>query len=192
MEKAELIERIEGYEWNDIEFKRAQRCVPDTAYETVSAFSNTEGGWFVFGIRDGAAGYETVDVLEVDKVQNDFLSVLRSGQKLNRVIAVDEWAILERLAVQGFVSPLGGVETPAFGVAEHLAGRLGRTAQGGDQVDLGPSGLVTDQVDIKPGGLVTGQARSGQEDLSTAQADRPSGSLFTAQAESLRCVASRQ
>ena len=90
MEKAELIERLKGYEWNDIEFKRAQRGVPDSAYETVSAFSNSVGGWLVFGIRDGAGGYEIVGVLEVDKVQNDFLSVLRSGQKLNRVIAVDE------------------------------------------------------------------------------------------------------
>ena len=90
MEKAELIERLKGYEWNDVEFKRAQGGVPDSAYETVSAFSNTEGGWLVFGIRDGAGGHEIVGVLEVDKVQNDFLSVLRSGQKLNRIIAVDE------------------------------------------------------------------------------------------------------
>ena len=90
MEKAELIERLKGYEWNDVEFKTAQGGVPDSAYKTVSAFSNTEGGWLVFGIRDGAGGYEIVGVLEVDKVQNDFLSVLRSGQKLNRVIAVDE------------------------------------------------------------------------------------------------------
>ena len=90
MEKAELIERLRGYEWNDIEFKEARRDVPKSVYETVSAFANTEGGWLVFGIRDSADGYEVVGVLEVDKVQNDFLSVLRSGQKLNRVIAVAE------------------------------------------------------------------------------------------------------
>ena len=95
MEKAELIERLKGYEWNDIEFKRAQGGVPDSAYETVSAFSNTEGGWLVFGLRDSAGGYEIVGVLEVDKVQNDFLSVVRSGQKLNRVIAVDERLIVD-------------------------------------------------------------------------------------------------
>ena len=89
MEKTELIERLKGYEWNDIEFKKAQGGVPDSAYETVSAFSNTEGGWLVFGVRDGAGGFEIVGVLNVDKVQNDFLSVLRSGQKLNRVIRVD-------------------------------------------------------------------------------------------------------
>ena len=90
MEKAELIERLKGYEWNDIEFKEARHTVPRNAYETVSAFSNTEGGWLVFGIRDGAGGFEIVGVLDVDRVQNDFLSVLRSGQKLNRVIAVNE------------------------------------------------------------------------------------------------------
>lgn len=90
MEKEELIERLNGYEWNDIEFKRAQRGVPEAAYETVSAFSNTAGGWLVFGIQDGAGGFEIVGVLEVDKVQNEFLSVLHAGQKLNHVIAVKE------------------------------------------------------------------------------------------------------
>ena len=90
MEKAELIERLKGYEWKDIEFKEARRAVPRNAYETVSAFANTEGGWLVFGVRDRAGGFEIVGVLDVDRVQNDFLSVLRSGQKLNRVIAVDE------------------------------------------------------------------------------------------------------
>ena len=90
MDKAELIERLKGYEWNDVEFKEARRAVLRNAYETVSAFSNTEGGRLVFGVRDGAGGFEIVGVLEVDKVQNDFLSVLRAGQKLNRVIAVDE------------------------------------------------------------------------------------------------------
>lgn len=90
MEKEELIERLKGYEWNDVEFKKAQRGVPEAAYETVSAFSNTEGGWLVFGVQDGGGGFEVVGVLEVDKVQNDFLSVLRGGQKLNRVIAARE------------------------------------------------------------------------------------------------------
>ena len=90
MEKAELIDRLKGYEWKDIEFKEARGDVPKNAYETVSAFSNTEGGSLVFGVRDGVGGFEIVGVLNIDKVQNDFLSALRGGQKLNRVIAVDE------------------------------------------------------------------------------------------------------
>lgn len=95
MEREELIERLKGYEWNDVEFKKARRGVPNSAFETVSAFSNTEGGWLIFGVQDSAGGFEIVGVLEVDKVQNDFLSVLRAGQKLNRVIAVNERLIEE-------------------------------------------------------------------------------------------------
>ena len=56
MDRDELIERLKGYEWNDIEFKEARQAVPRNAYETVSAFSNTEGGWLVFGVRHGAGG----------------------------------------------------------------------------------------------------------------------------------------
>ncbi len=95
MERAEIIGRLKGYEWTDVEFKKAQKGVPESAYETVSAFSNTEGGWLVFGVRDGAGGFEIVGVLEVDRVQNEFLSVLRSGQKLNHVVAAKEGLIEE-------------------------------------------------------------------------------------------------
>ena len=51
MTKDELIERLKAHEWNDVEFKEAQRETPQNCYETVSAFSNTGGGWLVF--REG-------------------------------------------------------------------------------------------------------------------------------------------
>ena len=86
MTKDELIARLGKYEWNDVEFKKAQRGVPESAYETVSAFANTDGGWLVFGVLEGELGYEIVGVDDVDKVQNDFLSCLRSQGKLNRPV----------------------------------------------------------------------------------------------------------
>ena len=92
MTREELIERLRKYEWSDIEFKQARRGVPQDAYKTVSAFANTAGGWLVFGVRDSSGTLDVVGVVEVDKVQNDFLSTLRAGNKLNRVIAVDEQA----------------------------------------------------------------------------------------------------
>ncbi len=95
MTREELIKRLQGFEWSDAEFKKAQRGVPENAYETVSAFSNTAGGWLVFGVQEGDNQYEVVGVIEVDKVQNDFLSVLRAGDKLSRVICVTEDAITE-------------------------------------------------------------------------------------------------
>lgn len=93
MTKDELIARLGKYEWSDVEFKKAQRGVPNSAYETVSAFSNTAGGYLVFGVKDTDGTFEIVGVIEIDKVQNDFLSCLRTGDKLNRVIAVQEDAV---------------------------------------------------------------------------------------------------
>ena len=90
MTKEKLLELIEKYEWNDFECKKASRGVPDDAYKTVSAFANTQGGWLVFGIKDHKGKLSIVGVEEVDKVQNDFLSALRSGGKMNRIITVKE------------------------------------------------------------------------------------------------------
>ena len=45
MRKDELIKLLNGHEWNNVEFKKAQRGVPESAYETVSSFSNTGGDW---------------------------------------------------------------------------------------------------------------------------------------------------
>lgn len=89
MNQDELLARLNGLEWNDFECKRAQRGVPEDAYKTVSAFANTAGGWLVFGVSEINRRLEVTGVEEPDKVQNDFLAVLRGGQKLNRVITVE-------------------------------------------------------------------------------------------------------
>lgn len=89
MNQDELLKRLNGFEWNDFECKRAQRSVPEDAYKTVSAFANTSGGWLVFGVSEHDHQLQVTGVDETDKVLNDFLGVLRGGQKLNRVIAVE-------------------------------------------------------------------------------------------------------
>ena len=90
MTRNELIDRLSKYEWSDVEFKEARNAAPKSAYETVSAFANTAGGWLVFGVRDRGGSLGIVGVIQVDKVQNEFLSTLRSGQKINRAIDVAE------------------------------------------------------------------------------------------------------
>ena len=90
MTRDDLIERLNKYEWSDVEFKEARNAAPRSAYETVSAFANTAGGWLVFGVRDRGGTLEMVGVMQVDKVQNEFLSTLRSRQKINRAIDVAE------------------------------------------------------------------------------------------------------
>lgn len=86
----ELIELLGSYEWRDVEFKEARRDVPRSAYETVSAFANTEGGHLVFGVRESGTGLEILGVLEVDKVQGDFLSTLRQHDKISTLVPVRE------------------------------------------------------------------------------------------------------
>ena len=90
MDRDELLEKLHTFEWNDFECKKASREVPEDAYKTVSAFANTAGGWLVFGVQERNRQLEIVGVEEVDRIQNNFLSTLRSGQKLNRIIQVQE------------------------------------------------------------------------------------------------------
>lgn len=90
MDRENLIERLNGYEWNDVEFKEARQAVPKNAYETVSAFANTEGGHLVFGVRQDGNDFEVVGVLAVDKVQGDFLTALRQLNKISVVLDVRE------------------------------------------------------------------------------------------------------
>ena len=88
MTKDELITRIKGYEWTDFECKKARASVPREAYVTVSAFANTEGGWLLFGVSENGGELEVtgVDPKAFDRVQNEFLSTLRGGQKCNQII----------------------------------------------------------------------------------------------------------
>ena len=95
----------------------------------------------------------------------------RDVRAVTGLAGADARAVLERLAVQGLVSPLEGAETPVFVVAEHLQGRL-VTDQVSDQVDAGPPDLVTDQAGARQDDLSTAQVPSGQEDLSTTYAHK--------------------
>jgi ATP-dependent DNA helicase RecG len=93
MTKEELLNRLSGIEWNDWEVKEAARDVPNNAYETVSAFANTAGGYLVFGVKEADGTFEVAGVVEVDKVQSAFLNTLRSGQKLSKIVDVNEMLI---------------------------------------------------------------------------------------------------
>ena len=88
MTRDELIARLKGYEWTDFECKKAQRDVPKDAYTTVSAFANTEGGWLLLGVSESAGRLEVtgIDPAAFDRVQDAFLTTLRSGQKLNQLV----------------------------------------------------------------------------------------------------------
>jgi ATP-dependent DNA helicase RecG len=86
MTKDELLKRLSGIEWNDWEVKEAAHAVPKSAYESVSAFANTAGGYLVFGVKQTGLQFEVKGVIEVEKVHSDFVNTLNGAEKLSKII----------------------------------------------------------------------------------------------------------
>ena len=82
MTKEELIQRLQDIEWDDFEVKEAKSELPKNVWETVSAFSNTSGGWIILGIKQRGKVFEIQGVDNAEKLEQDFLGTLRS-QKFN-------------------------------------------------------------------------------------------------------------
>ncbi|MDP2216906.1 MAG: putative DNA binding domain-containing protein [Methanolobus sp.] len=87
MDKTELFNRLEELEWEDFEVKEAKFSIPKSSFETVSAFSNTNGGWLVFGVRHQNSGFEISGVEDAERIEQDFTTALR-GDKFNQKIRV--------------------------------------------------------------------------------------------------------
>ena len=90
MNRQELMKKLGGYEWKDLEVKEARHEVPKDVYESVSAFANSSGGHIIFGVKEAGKNFEISGVVAVDKVQNQFLSTLRNRQKISYAIDVKE------------------------------------------------------------------------------------------------------
>ncbi len=80
MRKEELIQKLSDLEWEDFEAKEAKAAVPKSAWETVSSFANTSGGWLLFGIKEIGKYFEIQGVTNAEKIEQDFLSSLRGGK----------------------------------------------------------------------------------------------------------------
>ena len=66
--------------------KEARSEVPKNAWETVSAFSNTSGGWLIFGVKKKGKQYEIKGVKNPEKIEQDFTSTLRSGKFNTKIV----------------------------------------------------------------------------------------------------------
>lgn len=83
MTKEELLEKLTDIEWDDFECKESKDKLPDNVWDTVSSFSNTSGGWIVFGIKQDGKKFEIQGLNNGEKTESDFLNTLRGGQKFN-------------------------------------------------------------------------------------------------------------
>lgn len=88
MTKNELIARLKDIEWDDFEAKEAATELPKNIWESVSAFSNTSGGWIVLGVKQTGNKFEISGVQNGEKIESDFFDCIRGRQKLNQRIVV--------------------------------------------------------------------------------------------------------
>ena len=91
MTKEELLNRLNDIEWDDFEVKEATGGIPKSMWETVSAFSNTAGGWIILGVKEkkceNGNSYRVSGVDNIEKMEQDIITTLRSRSKFNAVIS---------------------------------------------------------------------------------------------------------
>ncbi|MDE6681493.1 MAG: ATP-binding protein, partial [Muribaculaceae bacterium] len=87
MTKDELVAKLHDIEWEDFEVKAAKSELPKNIWESVSAFSNTSGGWIVLGVKQSGKTFEIQGVDNIEKLEQDFLGTLRS-EKFNERLSV--------------------------------------------------------------------------------------------------------
>ena len=79
----EILNCLDFDGWNDIEFQSANSNAPLTALKTVSAFANTGGGLIVVGVSETEGRLKITGVKDIDRVQNEFLTLTRNLQKIS-------------------------------------------------------------------------------------------------------------
>ena len=79
-----------------LECKKAQRSVPNSLWDTYSAFANTYGGTIMLGVvehmeeQDKSKRFEIVGVEDADKIRKDIWNTINSTEKVNVNLLRDE------------------------------------------------------------------------------------------------------
>lgn len=106
MKKEGLIQKIQEIEWEDFEVKTAKSEIPKTSWETVSAFSNTAGGWLVLGIKQNGKMFLVQGVDNAERIEQNFTTTLR-GEKFNqKIIPICKKYTIDNKIVLAFYIPL--------------------------------------------------------------------------------------
>ena len=90
----DILQLMQGGEGNRLEMKRCKDTVPESVWETYSAFANTRGGVILLGvseIKDAPDGERFVvsGVEDANKVVTDFFNMINNQQKVSQSVLVD-------------------------------------------------------------------------------------------------------
>ncbi|MCF8297118.1 MAG: putative DNA binding domain-containing protein [Saprospiraceae bacterium] len=128
MTRNDLFKRLQDIEWENFEVKKAEKAIPKNSWETVSAFANTGGGWLVFGVSQIEQDFKITGVNNPEKIEQDFVTTLRSNQKFNvRIDPICKKYEIEDNTVLAFNIPVSAQKPVYF---NNLKNTFIRTASG--------------------------------------------------------------
>lgn len=91
MKESDLLKLAEG---KNIELKKAQNKIPDSFWETYSAFANTDGGIVIFGVDEKTK--KVVGVDHPEKMRDDLFNLVNNPQKVSvNLISDDDVQIVD-------------------------------------------------------------------------------------------------
>jgi ATP-dependent DNA helicase RecG len=90
-----LLERLEGREALDLEFKTASLGLPNDLWPTVSAFANTSGGWILLGVRARGTTLTIEGVSNAFALLTNFHNLVRNPNKINYPVCGPNDALTE-------------------------------------------------------------------------------------------------
>ncbi|MDE5713461.1 MAG: putative DNA binding domain-containing protein [Muribaculaceae bacterium] len=120
MTKEELLYRLKDIEWDDLEVKEASGGIPKSMWETVSAFSNTAGGWIILGVSEtkvkSVSTYKITGIEKAEKMEQDIISTLRSVSKFNvPILATAQLLDFNGKSILAFHIPVSANKPVYFG-----------------------------------------------------------------------------
>lgn len=144
---------LDGLEWKDLELKESRAKIPESAYESVSAFLNTEGGHIVLGVNDKR---EIVGVIDVDKIQNDFIGNLHNPERFGSPVTFEEYIKQhEDMNVLVFYIPEASRKDKPVYVKTKKQGNVAFIRKGGGDYKCGKTELdrmIADAQETRPDG----------------------------------------
>jgi len=165
MTKEDLILKLSDLEWEDFEVKTAKAELPKDCWETVSAFSNTTGGWLLFGIKQNGKTFDIQGVENPEKIEQDFLNTIRGGKMNVFIPTIQAKHDFDGKTVLAFYIPVSKVKPVYYNSLQNTFIRRGSSDQRATNEEI--DAMYRDQTfGTKTSELAPGSSRNDIDDKS--------------------------